>query len=297
MIVNGYQCTLFQYNNLKIKLKIPDFQLNKIFTKNELKQPILIDKLYNGLQGVICLEALGKVYLLPLTPTKNDQGLTKYFHCNKSGVEYLLAWWEWYKPKRADEIISLIKQKKETITSIALNEESIFLQTPPLSTFIKSKAFIKHINDESKYFGNKEYQGYMEYIHYIKHYGQRKIIEKKHNFLSSDLLKESDQNKFYKYPRLYKSVNHKFNDNQASKLKSPVLAFTNFGIYEQDFIEYKLSESEKLNKKDQIQLEEGKNRITPVQNTIFKKAIKENLTQHYSKRPITLIVDLIIIEQ
>jgi len=295
VIVTGYQSTVFHYEDLIIKLKIPDFQLEAIFTKEVLKRPIKIDKIYNGLTGVIGLEISGNKYLVPLpSPTKyfENSDDTYTFHCLKSGIEYLLAWWEWYKPKRADDLIDLIKEDKETITSIVLNEESIFLQIEPLNSFIMSKEFLLYRHGQSKYFGYDEYQSYREAIHYGKYYGKRELIGEK---VSSDLFKNNNQNKFFYYPRLYRNVDVEYKTKDRAKLDSGVLAFTNFGIYEREFIEDQIKKSVKRNKY-QLPIEDGKKRITPKQNKNLTSSTSENLHQHYSNRPISLIIDQVIIE-
>lgn len=325
MIVNGYQSTVFHYENIIIKLKIPDFQLKVLFTENELKQPIKIDKLYSNFLG-LCLEINGKAYLHRLPYAHENFKPTTV----KDITGYLLAWWEWYKPQRAEELLELIKNRKETIKSIVLNEESIFLHTEPLNTFINSKAFMdNYINIKTKIFPNKHYQQYREAIHYKTIYGES-IENENLELFRKDI-------KYSTYPRLYQDP------KQAGPRKNRILhTWNNYGTHTDEFIKFhkqKYIEDHKIQIKDEDltlsheawkilinskKFDLDKNRdysteyiksyfaaislnndkVNALRKTVLEKRAEDNYINLASNsvsnpfhRPIALIVDQITIEQ
>ena len=279
MIINGYKSTIFHYKNIVIKLKIPDFQLNILFDKEQLTQPILINKLYPAFLGVH-LEINNRIYSIPLPLSHNN------FFCNHTNGDYLLAWWEWYKPQRSKELKDLIRKNRETVTSIIKNEESIYLSISPLSQYLQSDEYDKDIyKAKTKEFENKEYQEYRKEVHYITEYGQRS------GDCKDDLLKEN-KSKYARFPRLWRE-----SKGSQSKNNRTGHAFVNYGTHTERFKNNWIKETVNRRLKEQVFAPENSVLYKEQKQKIIESAEENYQTYYYSlpSLPISLIVDTIII--
>jgi len=321
MFVRGYRSTIFHHQNLVIKLKIPDFQLEAIFSKIDTKKPIIVDKIYSAFLGVH-FEIKGRLYSLPL-PLSHEN-----FESEKNGSEYLLDWWEWFKPQRATELLDSIKSRKDTLTSIALNEESSYLDIEPLKTFILNKKFENDFIDvRTVIFPNIQYQEYRKAIHHKTTYGKN-IKGVTPEIFRKDI-------KYSKYPRLYRSPIKK-----GSRIYSPLHAFVNYGTHTEDFIKshiqkyfddhkHQLKDEESINKAEvsnnfdlassieftsTLSPEDTENfytgeyfnknkKLNQVQTNLLMQRAEENYKSYYSNSltnteclPITLIADQVSVE-
>lgn len=277
MVISGYRCTVFHYQNIVIRLKIPDFQLNILFDEEQLAKPILITKLYPAFLGVH-LEINNIIYSMRL-PLSHEN-----FYCNSKNGDYLLAWWEWYKPQRSKELKKLIRRSRETVTSIIKNEESIYLSISPLSEYLQSNEYDKNIyKANTKEFENIEYR---KEVHYITEYGQRS------DDFNNDLLKEN-KSKYARFPRLWRE-----SKGSLSKNNKTGHAFVNYGTHTERF---------KSNWIKKVVNRVIKQQVFSPENTLLykeqkKKIVKsaeDNYQSYYCSLPslpITLIIDTIIID-
>lgn len=265
-IVNGYKHTSFICNDLTLKLRIPKFQLDIL----KLSHPVIVDSIQITHGGVLLLIKSKKFKLI--LPRDDINSPTD-----------IISWWNIYKHKRACELLTLVKEKKETVLSIIKNEEALYLNEEPLSSFLTSEQYSRDLQQvKSNTYSNDEYQSYMKTLHYSNTYNKISDVNGKPDHLSRNPRK----NKFANHPRLY---------IEKKDVHSIFHSFTNYGTHLKSFSDSKILQWADRAKSEQITgaLNSDKNR-KKYKN--LKSNAKKSYEQYYKiELPITLIVDSIIV--